>query len=64
MTRSGAGVLSLFSFNAHEELTPGSSKPATNGCLELEFQTVWRCGGIALITMCCLLLGTVGVTSR
>jgi catechol 2,3-dioxygenase-like lactoylglutathione lyase family enzyme len=33
-----AGVLSLFSFKAHEELAPGSSKPATNGCLELEFQ--------------------------
>jgi len=33
-----AGVLSLFSFKAHEELAPGSTKPATNGCLELEFQ--------------------------
>ena len=33
----GAGAFSLFSFNAHEELAPGSSKPATNGCLELEF---------------------------
>jgi len=33
-----AGVLSLFSFKAHEELAPRSTKPATNSCLELEFQ--------------------------
>ena len=33
-----AGILSLFSFKAHEELAPGSAKPGTNGCLELEFQ--------------------------
>jgi len=33
-----AGTLSLFSFKAHEELAPGSSKPGINGCLELEFQ--------------------------
>ena len=31
------GVLSLFSFKAHEELAKGSVKPASNGCLELEF---------------------------
>jgi len=31
------GVLSLFSFKAHEELAKGSAKPASNGCLELEF---------------------------
>jgi len=31
------GVLSLFGFKAHEELAKGSVKPASNGCLELEF---------------------------
>lgn len=31
------GVLSIFSFKAHEELAKGSTIPATNRCLELEF---------------------------
>jgi catechol 2,3-dioxygenase-like lactoylglutathione lyase family enzyme len=31
------GVLSLFSFKAHEELAEGSVKPASNRCVELEF---------------------------
>lgn len=31
------GVLSLFSFKSHEELAKGSTKPASNRCLELEF---------------------------
>lgn len=35
---TGGGVLSIFSFKAQEELAPGSSAPASNRCLELEFQ--------------------------
>lgn len=31
------GVLSLFSYEAHEELAKGSVKPASNRCVELEF---------------------------
>ena len=31
------GVLSLFSLKAHEELAKGSAQPASNRCLELEF---------------------------
>ena len=31
------GVLSLFSYAAHEELAKGSVEPASNRCLELEF---------------------------
>jgi catechol 2,3-dioxygenase-like lactoylglutathione lyase family enzyme len=32
------GTLSIFSLEAHEELAPGSAKPASNRSLELEFQ--------------------------
>ena len=31
------GVLSLFSYTAHEELAKGSVEPSSNRCLELEF---------------------------
>ena len=31
------GILSLFSYKAHEELAKGSVVPALNRCLELEF---------------------------
>lgn len=34
---TGIGVLSIFSLNAHEELAKDSAKPASNRCLELEF---------------------------
>lgn len=31
------GVLALFSIKEHEELAKGTARPASNGCLELEF---------------------------
>jgi len=35
--QTDCGALSLFGFKAHEELAKGSVKPASNRCLELEF---------------------------
>jgi catechol 2,3-dioxygenase-like lactoylglutathione lyase family enzyme len=32
------GILSLFSLEGHEDLAPGSARPAANQSLELEFQ--------------------------